>query len=148
MKYAAWLNLAYRFGLHVLFRMPVRPFSRDLQKFLGQTAPEGYVPMADEERELLPAMMRCIHCGLCSLSCPALAAAPSSAWSEAWTFAGGLSRSIDHTNLIAADLSPCTRCAECDAACPTGVPITALASLVTHMAERSARIIAEAETKR
>jgi succinate dehydrogenase/fumarate reductase-like Fe-S protein len=139
-KYAAWVNLAYRFGKHVLLRMPSRPFSRDMQKFVGQVVPEGYIPLDESDRAVFPEMMRCVHCGLCSLNCPALAGAPSSAWNEAWTFAGGLSRSLDHATLVVADLSPCTRCAECDASCPTGVPITRLATLVTRMAERGAAL--------
>ena len=139
-KVNAWLNLAYRFGLHVLFRMPARPFSDDVEQFLGKVVPEGYIPLAPAERAAFPEFMRCIHCGLCALECPALQASPASAWNEAWTFAGGLSRSLDHVNLIAADLSPCARCGECDAVCPTGVPISRLATLVVHMAERGATL--------
>jgi ferredoxin len=142
-KYNAWLNLAYRFGRHVLFRMPVRAFSKDMQTFVGQVVPEGYIPLDSSDRMIFPEMMRCIHCGLCSLACPALAAAPASAWNEAWTFAGGLSRSLDHADLVVADLSPCTRCAACDASCPTGVPIARLATLVTRMAERGATLSAD-----
>ncbi len=137
-KYQAWINLAYNFGKHVLLRMPTRPFSHDMETFVGQVVPEGYVPLDADDRNVIPSIMRCVHCGLCALSCPALAGAPTSAWSEAWTFAGGLSRSLDHADLVSADLSPCTRCAECDAACPTGVPIARLATLVTNMAERGA----------
>lgn len=142
-KYNAWLNLAYRFGRHVLFRMPSRPFSHDMQTFVGQVVPEGYVPLDEGDRIVFPEMMRCVHCGLCALSCPSLAASPASAWNDAWTFAGGLSRSLDHADLVAADLSPCTRCAECEASCPTGVPITRLATLVTRMAERGATLAAD-----
>ena len=136
----AWLNLAYRFGMHVVFRMPSRPFGNDMEKFLGKVVPEGYVPLAPAERAVFPELMRCVHCGLCALACPAIEGSPASAWNEAWTFAGGLSRSIDHVNLIAADLTPCARCAECEAACPTGVPITQLATLVVRMAERGATL--------
>ncbi|MEO5509860.1 MAG: P1 family peptidase [Longimicrobiales bacterium] len=141
-KYRAWINLAYNFGKHVVLRMPVRPFSHDLETFTGQVVPEGYIPLDADERAVLPDMMRCVHCGLCALTCPAIADAPTSAWNEAWTFVGGLSRSLDHADLVAADLSPCTRCAECDAACPTGVPITRLATLVTGVATRGANLAA------
>jgi D-aminopeptidase len=137
-KYQAWINLAYNFGKHVVLRMPTRPFSRDVDTFIGQVVPEGYIPLDAEDREIFPDMMRCVHCGLCSLTCPAIAAAPTSAWDEAWTFAGGLSRSLDHADLVASDLSACTRCAQCDASCPTGVPISRLAALVSNMAERGA----------
>jgi succinate dehydrogenase/fumarate reductase-like Fe-S protein len=133
-RVAAWLNLAYRFGVHVLFRMPARALrdGREAVRFLDAVVPEGYAPLSSSEREDFPATMSCIHCGLCSLACPALREAPASAWDEAWTFVAGPSRSLDRATLIATP--PCSRCDSCDAVCPTGVPITRMAALVSRLA--------------
>jgi succinate dehydrogenase/fumarate reductase-like Fe-S protein len=94
--------------------------------------PEGYAPLLPAERAAFPAFTNCIHCGLCSLACPALREAPASAWAETWTFVAGPSRSLDRARL--SEIEPCTACAACAAVCPTGVPIPALAALVTRLA--------------
>lgn len=135
----AWLNLAYRFALHVL-ALPLRALRgrTDADRFLGAVLPEGYVPLEPAEREAYPAFMGCINCGLCSLACPALREAPASAWAEAWTFVVGPSRSIDRAALVHAGAEACNRCRECAAVCPTGVPIPALAALVERLAAQRA----------
>lgn len=136
-RLAAWLNLAYHFWKHVLTRLWLRPFraGRDLERFLGAVQPEGYVAMAAADREAFPDFMRCIHCGLCSIACPALRAAPHSAWQETWTFVAGPSRSLDRAHLAAAAAEPCARCDICTDVCPTNVPIARLAAMVTRLAE-------------
>src|SRR5690606_4183650 len=60
----AWLNLAYRFALHVL-ALPLRALRgrTDADRFLGAVLPEGYVPLEPAEREAYPAFMGCINCG-------------------------------------------------------------------------------------
>lgn len=135
----AWLNLAYRFALHVL-ALPVRALrgGRDAERFLGAVLPEGHVPLEPAEREAYPAFMVCIGCGLCSLACPALREAPASAWAEAWTFVVGPSRSIDRAALANASAGACTRCGECAAVCPIGVPIPTLAAMVHRLAAERA----------
>lgn len=131
----AWLNLATHFAKHIFFVLPLRPFraGRDAARFVGAVGPEGYLPLSALERERLPAAMRCIHCGLCSLACPAIRAAPASAWQESWTFVAGPSRSIDRAPLVDA-ASPCARCDACAAVCPTGVPIPEIAAMLGRLA--------------
>ncbi|HSJ23221.1 MAG TPA: 4Fe-4S dicluster domain-containing protein [Longimicrobiales bacterium] len=133
---AAWLNLAYNFGRHMLVRVPRRPFTggTDMRRFLDAVLPEGYAPLTPAERDVMPATMRCINCGLCALACPTLRDAPASAWDEAWTFVAGPSRSIDVAAVAAASTSPCPDCGDCAAVCPTGVPIPHLAALVRRLA--------------
>ncbi|HEX6133373.1 MAG TPA: 4Fe-4S dicluster domain-containing protein [Longimicrobiales bacterium] len=132
----AWINLAWNFGRHVTVRLPVRLLGRDdgAQRFRDAVLPEGYVPLTPEERAAMPATMQCIHCGLCSLACPELHAAPASAWAEPWTFVGGPSRSIDRARVVVADMTPCAGCEECARVCPTGVPITTLAVTLRRLA--------------
>ena len=131
----AWINLATHFARHVVWRMPRRAVrgNHDLARFLGAVAPEGYVPLVPEERASFAAFMNCVHCGLCTFSCPALRAAPASAWLDTWTFVAGPSRSIDRAAVVLADLTPCADCAACAAACPTGVPIPQLAAMVRRI---------------
>ncbi|HEX7090912.1 MAG TPA: 4Fe-4S dicluster domain-containing protein [Longimicrobiales bacterium] len=135
----AWLNLAYRFALHVA-ALPWRTLAgrRDAERFLGAVLPEGYAPLEPAERDAYPAFMGCINCGLCSLVCPALREAPASAWAEAWTFVVGPARSIDRAALAHAGAPRCVRCGECEAACPAGVPIARLAAMVERLATRPA----------
>jgi succinate dehydrogenase/fumarate reductase-like Fe-S protein len=131
----AWFNLAFRFAQHVLLRMPKRALfgDRGYDRFTDAVAREGYLPLVPAEREAFPAFMRCVHCGLCTMACPSLRAAPASAWSDAWTFVAGPSRSIDRASIVAADLTPCNDCGDCAAACPTGVPIPQLAALIRRL---------------
>jgi succinate dehydrogenase/fumarate reductase-like Fe-S protein len=135
-KAAAWLNLAWSFGRHVAVQLPARALGRgtSARRFRTAVMPEGYVPLEPQERTALPSFMHCVHCGLCSLACPDIAAAGTSAWDEAWTFVAGPSRSIDRAALVAADLSSCADCAECARVCPTGVPIPLMAATLRRLA--------------
>ena len=134
----AWANLAWNFGRHVLVQMPARAFGRgeDAQRFRDAVLPEGYIPLAPADRALVPAAMRCINCGLCALACDALAQQPASAWDDAWTFAAGTSRSLDHVPLVAAHLAACTADAQAAAVCPMGVPIPAMRAMITRLADQ------------
>jgi ferredoxin len=137
----AWLNLAWHFAVQITTRLPARWLGRDRSaaRFRDTTLAEGYVPLNADERALTPAAMGCIHCGLCSLACPVLRAAPASAWDEAWTFVAGPSRSLDATPLAALQASACANCDACARVCPTDVPIPALAAWVERMAESVTR---------
>jgi succinate dehydrogenase/fumarate reductase-like Fe-S protein len=132
----AWINLAWSFGRHVVVQMPARAFGRGngARRFRDAVLPEGYVPLEPPEREAIPHVMQCIHCGLCSLACPDLHDAPATAWDEAWTFVAGPSRSIDRAHIVAADISPCADCDDCASVCPTGVPIPLLAAALRRLA--------------
>jgi len=135
----AWINLAWRFAVHVLVRMPKRVFTRgsDYRRFTETVEPEGYRPLTTEERARFPHTMNCVHCGLCSIVCPELRAAPADAWAEAWTFVAGASRSIDRAEVVTADAGACADCSACASVCPTGVPIPQMAAMVRRLAAGS-----------
>lgn len=132
-KLFAWVNLAWFFGVHVLTRMPLRPFrhGRDLRKFTEKVGPEGYVPLSAAERAQYPRTMHCIQCGLCAIPC---STTHMSAWDEAWTFAAGASRSLDHASVVSADISACAQNSATQIVCPTGVPINDMAKMIQRMA--------------
>ncbi|MGQ0561394.1 MAG: hypothetical protein ACT443_05915 [Gemmatimonadota bacterium] len=136
-RLGAWTNLGWHFALHVLTRMPLRPLRRgaDLQRFNDAAAAEGYHPLGPPARAAFPRYMNCVHCGLCAIACESLQAAPASAWSEAWTFVGGASRSLDRTRLVAADLSPCAHEPAAEAVCPTEIPIRQMAATIRGLAK-------------
>src|SRR5688572_9633870 len=96
-KMMAWLNLAWHFAVHIVTRLPLRPFraGKDLQRLHDTAGAEGYVPLDALARAEFPMYMSCVHCGLCALPCDGLQAKPASAWEEPWTFVAGASRSID-----------------------------------------------------
>jgi hypothetical protein len=135
----AWLNLAFRFSIHLL-RLPARPVRQRgaLERYLALVVPEGYTPLTPAERAALPPRMACVHCGLCALAAAAPPApapagavpppgAPHSAWDEAWSFVAGSSRAIDRPAALAASV-PASASAAATAACPLGVPIAAMAA--------------------
>jgi len=135
-KLIAWVNLAWHFTLHVLTRMWLRPFrrGRDLARFDAAVAPEGYLPLEPAARAEFVRYMGCVQCGLCAIACPSLQAQPASAWTEAWTFVTGASRSLDRVRLVAAQLPECAREPAATAVCPAGVPIARMAEIIERMA--------------
>lgn len=134
-KLVAWLNLASRFGLHVLTRMPLRPFrrGRDLLRFSTAVDAEGYAPLDPEARAAFPSYMNCVQCGLCALACTSLQEQPASAWAEAWTFVAGASRSLDRAQLVAHELPACASAPEAEIVCPMGIPINDMAALMRRL---------------
>jgi D-aminopeptidase len=132
-KLVAWLNLAWHFAVHVVTRLPFRPFrgGADLRRFNETVQPEGYVALAPAERAEFPRYMACVHCGLCAIPS---AATPMSAWDEPWTFASGASRSLDRAPLVARDISGSVDSPEASAVCPMGVPIRGMAATLRRLA--------------
>jgi hypothetical protein len=95
---------------------------------------EHYVALTAEERELLPAMSRCINCGICAM----VAGRQGGAYLP--DLASAYLRPLPQLPYVKSDLeraSPGTPQADLQAAaaaCPVGVPLPALAAMVARMA--------------
>jgi hypothetical protein len=96
--------------------------------------PEHYLALTPEERELLPAMSRCINCGICAMVAGRLGKAYLPDLASAYL------RPLHQLPLVKADLeagAPETPQADLEAAaaaCPVGVPLPALAAIVRRLA--------------
>ena len=94
--------------------------------------PEHYLALTAEERELMPAMSRCINCGICALVAGRLGGAYLPDLSSAYL------RPLHLLPLVKVDLeedgggdADLEAAAE---ACPVGVPLPALAAIVRRLA--------------
>jgi hypothetical protein len=96
--------------------------------------PEHYVALTPEERELMPAMSRCINCGICAMVAGRLGSVYLPDLASAYL------RPLPKLPLARADLEPDgPGAAQSDleaaaAACPVGVPLPALAAIVRRLA--------------
>ena len=96
--------------------------------------PEHYLALSPEERELLPAMSRCINCGICALVAGRLGAAYLPDLSSAYL------RPLHLLKAAAAELdadrgdAPSADLVAAAAACPVGVPLPAVAAIVRRLA--------------
>jgi hypothetical protein len=97
--------------------------------------PEHYVALTAAERDLMPAMARCINCGICALVAGRLGSAYLPDLASAYL------RPLHQLPLVRADLEPPTPgTPQADleaaaAACPVGVPLPAVAAIVRRLAE-------------
>ena len=73
-KLLSWLNLAYRFNVH-LIKKPFVGHEKGKAMFLDNYRADHIFPLGQEIRTRLPELSRCISCGLCDTVCPNLKAA-------------------------------------------------------------------------
>jgi hypothetical protein len=92
--------------------------------------PEHYLALTAEERELMPAMSRCINCGICAMVAGRLAGAYLPDLASAYL------RPLPQLPGVKSDFegSPTPDLEAAAAACPVGVPLPALAVLVARLA--------------
>ena len=93
-------------------------------------APEHYVALTADERELMPAMSRCINCGICAMVAGRLGQAYLPDLASAYL------RPLPQLPGVRSDFegSPLPNLEAAAAACPVGVPLPALAVLVARLA--------------
>jgi len=92
--------------------------------------PEHYLALTPEERELLPAMSRCLNCGICALVAGRLGDAYLPDLSSAYL------RPLHLLPMLRSDLEGAGRAdlEAAAAACPVGVPLPAVAAIVRRLA--------------
>jgi hypothetical protein len=97
--------------------------------------PEHYVALTPEERELLPAMSRCINCGICAMVAGRLGRTYLPDLASAYL------RPLHQLPLVKVDLeaaapgAPLADLEAAAAACPVGVPLPAVAAIVRRLAD-------------
>jgi hypothetical protein len=96
--------------------------------------PEHYLALTGEERELLPAMSRCINCGICAMVAGRLGRTYLPDLASAYL------RPLHQLPLVKDDLAATPGSPQADleaaaAACPVGVPLPALAAIVNRLAQ-------------
>jgi succinate dehydrogenase/fumarate reductase-like Fe-S protein len=104
-------------------------FSRDertgKQKFLDNYAVEGLLPTSAEDREVLQAASRCIHCGLCDAYDGALSSLPRTLYDGASVLPVAWSRAtpdLPAARAAVGRIAP-EQLARAEAVCPTRVPL-------------------------
>ena len=132
-RLGAMSRLAVAYGRHQV-RRRFRPGGAQLNAMLGRLGAEHIRPLTREERALLPAMSRCINCGLCALVAQRRAgeiSPPDLASSYLRAF-HRLPDAVDDVDTKVSDLE-----AAADA-CPVAVPIPAIALIVERLARQDA----------
>ena len=124
-------RLGAAYGTHQARRIVgLRGRSDGLARALAIYEPEGLLPLTPEERDLLPAMSRCINCGICALVAGRLGSAYLPDLSSAYL------RPLPRLRDAAGDLGEpsATDLDAAAAACPVGVPLPAVAAIVRRLA--------------
>jgi hypothetical protein len=131
---SALSRLAAAYAGHQLRRWTGRGSGSGAAAVRHLYAPEHYLALTAEERDLMPAMSRCINCGICALVAGRLGQAYLPDLASAYL------RPLPQLPRVKADLeaspggdAPADLVAV-DGACPVGVSLSALAALVSRLA--------------
>jgi succinate dehydrogenase/fumarate reductase-like Fe-S protein len=110
----------------MLFRLDERSGAR---RFLDNYAPEGLVPMTEEDRAVLNGAARCIHCGLCDAYDLALAVIPRTVYDGASVLPIAYSRATPDLPRARAALGRLRdeHLVKAEKVCPTRVPLRRIA---------------------
>jgi heterodisulfide reductase subunit C len=124
--------LGWRAVLAHPFRL-VRNEGTAKERFLANYAPDGCVPMSEEDRRFGEAASGCIGCGLCELGCDLAGAVPTARAMGLEAAFRLYSRSAVALSHAREALGACGGCRGCEPLCPTGVPI---GDIVRHLLSR------------
>jgi NAD-dependent dihydropyrimidine dehydrogenase PreA subunit len=132
--------LGWNFLLHLLSRATFLYRRGGTAKFRENFDPERLFPVTPEDRPLLASWQSCVACGLCEQVCPELlSAVPGGRGVGPQLVASGLHREMPSYGLSWPDaeaLSRCEGCGDCEAICPTQVPLRELASFIVRVGQR------------
>jgi hypothetical protein len=121
-------KLAWAYGLHLARRRLTRPRSQ-LPALVKTYTPEGIRPLTPAEREMHPRLIGCINCGLCALAAGRMGKTRlpdlASSYMRLYARIGDAASDIegDEPDFEAAS-----------AACPVGVPLADVATIVRRLA--------------
>jgi succinate dehydrogenase/fumarate reductase-like Fe-S protein len=117
------------------------------QKFLDNYAPEGLLPTSAEDREILYAASRCIHCGLCDAYDAALSSLPRTLYDGASAMPVSWSRATPDlpTARNALERIHPEQLARAESVCPTRVPLRRIAAFLQRKLEELARVRARGD---
>ena len=131
---SALSRLAAAYGAHQVRRWTGRGSRGGATAAQLVYGPEHYAALTAAERELMPAMSRCINCGICAMVAGRLGSAYLPDLATAYL------RPLHQLPLVKDDLEPAapgTPRADLDAAaaaCPVSVPLPALAAIIARLA--------------
>jgi len=129
---SARLRLAWAYLRHQYRRRFARPAAGSAEEVLIATAADRLRPLTAEENAALPAMSRCVSCGLCALAVRRFGATRLPDLANAYL------RDLTLLPLAAGDLEgadPGPEALEAAAAaCPVGVPLDELAAVIRRLA--------------
>lgn len=130
-KLTSYLNLAFRFNVHLL-KKPFTSAQSGRARFLENYQPDSLHPLPADARHALPSFSGCICCGLCETVCPLLKTSRRHLFNGPVDLPACLSRSLPHYPLLEEHLrtwDQCGECQKCEDICPAGVPLRRLAAL-------------------
>ncbi len=122
--------------VHVLRQWTGQRDDRDpLELFFENYGADGVRPASEEERVLRLASEACLVCGLCTIACAEAGGQPRLDPRDAVAAAARLAIDWRRLGLNPAGESPCAACAQCDLACPEGIPIHQVQEALAREAE-------------
>jgi succinate dehydrogenase/fumarate reductase-like Fe-S protein len=123
-------RLALAYGIHQM-RRRVRRRGPAVRRLLAVYSEDRLLPITPEERAVLPAMSRCINCGLCAYVAQSHGSPPVSDLASAYL------RSYPLLANAGRDLGGgLSNLQEAAAACPTGVPLPEVAAMILRLSGR------------
>jgi len=121
-------KLALAYGMH-LTRRRLTPARSQLKPLIEMYAADGLAPLTPEEQEQHPQLIGCINCGLCAFAAGRLARTRlpdlASSYSRLYSRLGDAAGDLDGEE-------PDWEAAS--AACPVGVPLEGVATMVRRLA--------------
>ncbi len=129
---------------------PLFGLRRGLADFRRSYAPDRVPPFGADERALVPALSRCIACGLCDVGEGAAMVRSRGAYAGVMDLMLASSRSIPDFDVAARSFDAVgdERLAALEARCPTAVPMRRLAAFVRAKAAEAANGAEEARAAR
>jgi ferredoxin len=127
-RFGSLARLAAAYGAHRAAQ-PFRRQHEELRRLLAQYRGDHLVPLTEGERALLPAMSRCINCGLCAFAAGRLGQVTLPDLASAYL------RDYPRLPAAAEDIrGPLPDFTAAEAACPVGVPLRDVARMVARLA--------------